>query len=545
MGARMTGLRTIPAALQSVRTPRVSAISPDRHESRAIGPSRIAMPLPPPSSPLGPPVWGEPAYAFTVRRHVPRRRILTAVAATVAVVAAAAGIGSILGHAGIVAPARWDARVADLARFVENARGHRFRHPVRVYFLSPKEYRDAIGAGLSGEPTAAQRREADRQVAELRALGLISGSPDVLKAQGELADSGTLAFYDQTEDVVNVRGSTMTVGLRVTLVHELTHALQDQIYDVESMLAAPDEGSAAARAVLEGDATAVERAYVESLGEREGAAYDEERKRQAGDADDQLAEVPDILTTIFGLPYALGPSFVNLADAGRGGLRLDRIDAVYRRLPRTSAELFDPITYFDRASFKSIDPPRIAGSTGRRDDVLGASVLFLMLSERIDAATAMRAVDGWRGDAVRSGVVKRDGHRRVCVAATVRLASAGDAEELRSALGAWRQQLAQPDQASVSANAQRREVTFRSCDPGSKINLGTTGRSSQALSLPVLRAQIAAREVNEGRSRRVGLCVGSRVADALQPKDLEAQAGSSELRARIQALIADAIDACR
>src|SRR5205814_1024739 len=62
--------------------------------------------------------------------------------------------------------------------------------------------------------------------------GLASSSLDLLSAANDLNDSGTLAFYDPDTQRVSVRGTDMTPQMRVTLAHELTHALQDQYFDI-------------------------------------------------------------------------------------------------------------------------------------------------------------------------------------------------------------------------------------------------------------------------------------------------------------------------
>src|SRR5699024_803279 len=116
-------------------------------------------------------------------------------------------------------------RLVDLVAFVEEERGHDFDEVVTVNFLDSDEYTEA-STGLDdfedeGEPTV------DGE-AELRALGFVSGEFDLDEMGDALADTGTLAFYSTDTEEVYVRGTDLTPALRVTLVHELVHALQDQ-----------------------------------------------------------------------------------------------------------------------------------------------------------------------------------------------------------------------------------------------------------------------------------------------------------------------------
>ena len=79
--------------------------------------------------------------------------------------------------------------------------------------------------------------EADlaRSEAQLRAVGLVAGGVDLLDSVSDLQQSGVLAYYDPKRERITVRGKELDVARRVTLAHELTHALQDQHFDLESL----------------------------------------------------------------------------------------------------------------------------------------------------------------------------------------------------------------------------------------------------------------------------------------------------------------------
>ena len=132
-------------------------------------------------------------------------------------------------------PSRWDPRVADLVSFVEQARGLRFDHPVQVDFLTAAAYTKAstTDVGSLGAGDKAQLRGTWGSSA---GVGVVSGKLDLAAALNQETDSGTLAFYSPKDKRVRVRGTTMSVGLRVTLVHELTHALQDQHFNLTRLV---------------------------------------------------------------------------------------------------------------------------------------------------------------------------------------------------------------------------------------------------------------------------------------------------------------------
>ncbi|MEA2826622.1 MAG: hypothetical protein QOG43_1061, partial [Actinomycetota bacterium] len=129
-------------------------------------------------------------------------------------------------------PKQWDPRVAELVNFVQRERGAVYEHPVPVDFLSPEEYskRTRTDEGTLSEDDKAELEQFE---GTMRALGLLAADVDLFQATNDLVDTGTLAFYDTHEHRVVVRGTAVTPGVAVTLAHELTHVLQDQIYGLD------------------------------------------------------------------------------------------------------------------------------------------------------------------------------------------------------------------------------------------------------------------------------------------------------------------------
>ena len=488
-------------------------------------------------------------------------RLALALLTAVAVVAASAAVGVATAPDRIRSPTAWDPRVRDLVAFVESARGLSFKRPVPVYFLSPAEYRRASAGGDPATPTASDRRDAKREAGQLRALGLVEGDVDLIGAGREVADSGTLAFYSPDEKVVNVRGTKMSVSLRVTLAHELTHALQDQNLNLR-LDGLTSEQYTAARAVIEGDAVATEDAYVAQLGHDDQQAYDKESTQASSDSKSELdqADVPDVMSTLFGLPYALGRWFVGVIDArsGSDSPDLSRIDPVFARMPRTTAEVFNPLTYLDHVRVATVTAPPVVGPAGvssarfhgtefsgtdRDGEVLGAGFLFVMLSERIDAATAMQVVDGWRGDAYRAAEGRsRDGKPVVCVSARIRQKDDSSGASLRAALEDWATAL--PSEAGASVAGSGKDATFRTCDPGVGVKTGLPDRAGDALIYPVARDQIAAGQIQGGATPATALCIGTAVVSELTLAELQSDEASDELSRKVDGLFSAASASC-
>ncbi len=410
----------------------------------------------------------------------------------IAVIGALLAAAVVLDDQGIDHPDEWDERVADLAAFVERERGLEFDHPVTVEFLTEDEYSDRarVDEGMLADE---DRQAMEESGTVLEALGLVPVDIDMFDTSNEMADTGTLAFYDPVTESVTVRGTEMTTSLEVTLVHELVHVAQDQAFDLTQP--PPDESSGAYEAfdaLVEGDAVRIELAYVDSLSADEQDAYWDDYSADYEEAEADLGDVPTALQAMFAAPYVLGQPIVDLIAEGGGN---DAVDEAFGDPPGSSEHLFDPRSYFGDDTPVDVDEPEIppGGDEIGEADSLGATTLFVMLSERIDPLVALTATDGWGGD---MSVAYREGGR-TCVRADLVGDTPTDTDEIARALQAWAD--AGPAGAA-SVDAGEEGVAFESCaaeaDAGSAPP--SSGRSLDALGLPATRSQLMVMAASDG-----------------------------------------------
>ena len=337
--------------------------------------------------------------------------VVIAVQLVTGVLAAAARRGA--GGAGLDPSAA--AVVAELKAFVETARGLQFRQPVDVAVLDDAAFRRSFAGG---EPI----EQSDDQVAGgvLRALGLLEGAGEV-GVTGRI-DPGTVAgYYDTETKALVVRGPHLTPFVRQVLVHELTHALDDQHFDLDPVLA-DDEAALAFEALVEGDALYVEGRYLASMSEserREAAAEEDATFGAAGD-------VPRIVAELGAFPYRDGLRFVEaLVAAGGTG----RVDAAFGVRPDNTSEVLHPERFLDgpgRVRVPDVD----AGGRVVDAGVLGELILRVVLAGALPADRAARAAAGWAGDRY----VAWPAGARTCGRATVVMDSAAEAGELAAGL---------------------------------------------------------------------------------------------------------------
>ena len=431
-------------------------------------------------------------------------------------------------------PDEWDPRVADLAAFVEGERGHDFEHPVYVDFLTPAEY-TAETTGDEGNE-AAERAELESYAGQLRALGVASGELDLYEAFNSVIDSGTLAFYDPQDERIRVRGTDMTVGLEVTIVHELTHALQDQHFDLDRL---QDPGldtgaSTAFRALGEGDALRVENAYIEEeLTDAEREEYDEEYAGELADSETATSDVPPFIEALFGAPYALGQPFVTMLFNQDGN---DAVDGAFKEPPDTEEHLLDPASFLaeEEADDVELDDDDLDVIEAGR---FGATSWYLVLAERIDPKQAFDAALGWNGD---DYVVYRD-DGDVCVQAAFAGDTADDEEEMEAALDDW--VAAMPgDAAEVIEVAGHPGI--ETCDPGESVDLELTGRSETSLYLPNLWGYLVADAARGALEPEQSRCYARTVVDGLSYDEITDPEGAAFSGDTFQSTLNDAFEAC-
>ncbi len=288
-------------------------------------------------------------------------------------------------------PGTIDAFVPQAVRFVEANRGLRFKRPVRVRHLSDRAFGDRV-VQLQRESHA----DLDRQAKVLRALGLLAPNVDAEHAEEELLAAGVVGFYDPKTRELQVRGDTATVSVRHVVVHELTHALQDQWFGLDLTGSGNDDADIAYTSLVEGDAVRVESAYITGLSAHDRRDLQAQESRQGGAPP---ADVPRVLTELLSFPYAVGPSFTRALLQARGQQGLD--DAFEHR-PAGSSQVLHPDRFLAGDAPAGVAEPGADGPAFDHGTIgeLGLDLLLedLVRSGELSAAQLRAATDGWAGD---------------------------------------------------------------------------------------------------------------------------------------------------
>ncbi|MDP8987656.1 MAG: hypothetical protein M3N11_04835 [Actinomycetota bacterium] len=333
--------------------------------------------------------------------------------------------------------------VVELSAFVARERGLEFLRPVDVELLADGPFEARLLRDVEED-----REEVDQSEKVLRAMGLLEPGVDLFETYVSFFGGAVLGFYDPETDELVVRGVELTPYVRSTLVHELTHALDDQHFELHrpEVEDADDEAAFAFSALVEGVGVAVESSYQQGFSAGEQAQADEEAANFAGRVD--YSSLPPIVTSLVQFPYLVGPSFVS-ALVGHGGDA--EVDAAFRDPPTTSEQIIYPDVYLAGDDPAAVPPPP-AGGPVIEEGTYGQWVLYLTLAEVLGGEVANRAAEGWGGDSY----VAWDEGPRSCV----RLAFAMDTpQDLRELDDAWRQWAQAHGDATVDATGGTVTVT--------------------------------------------------------------------------------------
>ena len=306
-------------------------------------------------------------------------------------------------------------------------RGLPFRREVKRDVTERADLRKVILKELEEDQTPAEFRGDELG---MKALGLIPRDLDLKQTYIELYTEQIAAFYDPKtgtmhlikepaaakapkpgflERLMGKKGGFDKDENKVTIAHELTHALADQHFGLDAMQAkckGDDDRQLALSALVEGEATlAMMGAQMEDWSGKaitELPAADLDRVfrllgplMQMGGGP-RLKEAPPILSETLIFPYLRGLTFcATLTNSG--GWKA--VDAAYGEPPLSTEQILHPEKYRARPDAPmTIDLPRLDPGAGWKEvgrNVVGEMQISIML-RKLDGRTAAA---GWDGDA--------------------------------------------------------------------------------------------------------------------------------------------------
>jgi hypothetical protein len=189
-------------------------------------------------------------------------------------------------------------------------------------------------------------------------------------------------------------------GQKPVMAHELTHALQDQHFNLRRFEKWPkgdSDAELAARALIEGDATLAMTHY---LTRHPMIALAFMRSSQDTPSD-QFEQAPRAVRESLLFPYAEGSNWAAEVYE-RGGWNM--VSKAFTKLPRSTEQIMHPEKYFAYEPPVKVTLPNFLRALGRGwkridNDVSGEWGYYLVLDEYLkDSKLSKQAAAGWGGD---------------------------------------------------------------------------------------------------------------------------------------------------
>ena len=228
-------------------------------------------------------------------------------------------------------------------------------------------------------------------------------------------------YYDEETKTISLLNWVPSDRQEPILAHELTHALQDQNYNLRKWMraarrpaenagrseqASDDDGATARKAVVEGQAMVVYVDYVlaplgRNLADTPGLIYQMEEPAVKAVADSQLMhDAPMILRESGSFAYNEGLIFEGEL-LQKGGKEMAFAGA-FARPPRNSHEVLQPKAYIDGEKLPPLGVPDLAAQLGGQYDVydtggVGELDVRALLKQYGERKNADEIASAWQG----------------------------------------------------------------------------------------------------------------------------------------------------
>lgn len=303
---------------------------------------------------------------------------------------------------------------------VARLRGLEFKRDVPVRVMAADDIRAHMLKRM--EKFYEPQQLAEEQLA-YQLLGLVPEGMDVLETLIAAMREQAGGFYDPDSGAFYILDDVTPELIPMIVAHELTHALEDQHFDLDGRAAAAfddEDRAVAVSAVHEGSATLLMTVYMTqrlAAGKMDMQAFLAQAEEQAKGTE-ALKRLPEVFQRQLIGPYVLGASFLargNVIGALSSGFPRADVDRAYADPPLSSEQLLHPEKYWNE---EARDLPQevdtgaagvLLGTAWRTTEQgrLGELVLGTLVgaASPVDSPSAMDgaawthpAVVGWGGD---------------------------------------------------------------------------------------------------------------------------------------------------
>jgi hypothetical protein len=317
----------------------------------------------------------------------------------IAVCASAGGVLGLRAQGASPATAKNDAVVAattEVFNEMSRIRELSVLSPVRSGTQSRQAIEEMVVRELDEQTTPAQMHATE---VTLKKLGMVGADFQLRPFTRALLAEQVAGYYDAKTREFYVADWIDLNAQKPVMAHELTHALQDQHFNLQRLSHWPhgdSDAELAAHALVEGDATLAMTHYALAHLDLMAALL-----ASASGATDQIARAPRSLREGLTFPFDQGLRWVTALQQ-RGGWAA--VSAAFSKLPLSSEQILHLDKYDSYEAPIKVTIPSVEGLLGRGwsqidDDVQGEWGYYSVLDEFLKAPDVSRtAAAGWGGD---------------------------------------------------------------------------------------------------------------------------------------------------
>ena len=292
---------------------------------------------------------------------------------------------------------------------VSQLRGKPILQPVATKFENRSFFENYYRRQLEELYPPSKKRNTENAYA---LLGFLPQRADLIQTYLDSFLGVVDGLYDPKTKTLYIADWIQSGSQEETLAHELTHALQDQYFNLQNYLDRGAELSLDAQfaraAVMEGEAVAISLNYsLEDKGTdftrlKDIAAWVKLSNLLRSEGKRALGQKV-VLHQVVSFPYVYGAAFLQkyIKSYGWQGM-----DALFRHPPDSTHQIMHPETFFPRRQnpvgivIEDLSAGVLVGREKIWDDTLGEWGLQTLLGRYLPETSAGEAVKGWRGDRI-------------------------------------------------------------------------------------------------------------------------------------------------
>jgi hypothetical protein len=295
--------------------------------------------------------------------------------------------------------AAFAATTAEILKETSQIRELPILHPVKSGAQSRDEIEAMVIRNFDKQSTPAESHATEQT---LKKLGLVPADFQYREFLISLLTEQVAGYFDPKQQEFFLADWIDLEGQKPVMAHELTHALQDQHFNLRRFEKWPkgdSDAELAAHALIEGDATLAMKLY---MARNPLVAFAFIRSFGSGAmASKQFEKAPRSLRESLIFPYEEGMEWATVVykrDGWKG------VSHAFADLPQSSEQILHPEKYFAHEAPVKIILPELRGQLGSQwkridSDVNGEWSYFLILDQFLNAeADSKRAAAGWGGD---------------------------------------------------------------------------------------------------------------------------------------------------